>query len=72
MDANDLEIFRRHTGRQTPRSGGYAEAVAVVGRQSGKTYLFLTNRYLRAEFPCPHCDQAVAGSHALAAAEPET
>jgi hypothetical protein len=33
----DLEVFRRHTGRQAPRAGGYPEAVAVVGVQSGKS-----------------------------------
>lgn len=37
MDAADLERFRLHTGRTTPRPGGYPEAVAVVGVQSGKT-----------------------------------
>lgn len=37
MTDADLEVFRRHTGRQTPRAGGYPEAVAVVGVQSGKT-----------------------------------
>jgi hypothetical protein len=32
-----LETFRAHTGRSTPRPGGYSEAVAIVGRQSGKS-----------------------------------
>jgi len=35
----ELEIFRRHTGRDAPREGGYLEAVVVVGRQSGKTQI---------------------------------
>lgn len=39
LDAAQLEAFRRHTGRATPRAGGYPEAVAVVGRQSGKSQL---------------------------------
>jgi hypothetical protein len=39
MDADDLGLFERHTGRQTPRPGGYVEAVAVVGRQSGKSQI---------------------------------
>ncbi len=37
MDDEDLELFRRHTGREAPREGGYPEAAVVVGRQSGKT-----------------------------------
>jgi hypothetical protein len=37
MSAEDLARFRTHTGRQTPRPGGYPEAVAEVGVQSGKT-----------------------------------
>jgi hypothetical protein len=37
MDEHDLALFRKHTGREAPRAGGYPEAVAIVGRQSGKT-----------------------------------
>lgn len=37
MDAAELETFRKHTGRTSPHPGGYPEAVAVVGVQSGKT-----------------------------------
>jgi hypothetical protein len=37
MTDADLALFRQHTGRQEPRAGGYPEAVAVVGVQSGKT-----------------------------------
>ena len=37
MGAEDLEIFRAHTGRQHPRKGGYPEAVCIVGCQSGKS-----------------------------------
>jgi hypothetical protein len=37
LDAEELGIFRRHTSRSTPRTGGYHEAVAIVGRQSGKS-----------------------------------
>jgi hypothetical protein len=32
-----LATFRAHTGRAAPREGGYNEAVAIVGRQSGKS-----------------------------------
>jgi hypothetical protein len=32
-----LAVFRAHTGREAPRPGGYAEAVVIGGRQSGKT-----------------------------------
>jgi hypothetical protein len=37
LDATELETFRQHTGRIEPRPGGYPEAVAIVGVQSGKT-----------------------------------
>lgn len=37
MDATDLARFRHHTGRDQPRPGGYPEAVAIVGVQSGKS-----------------------------------
>lgn len=35
--AAEREAFRKHTGRSEPRPGGYPEAVAIVGRQSGKS-----------------------------------
>jgi hypothetical protein len=37
LDDGELEIFVKHTGLQTPRPGGYAEACCIVGCQSGKT-----------------------------------
>ncbi len=37
LDDEELELFRRCTGRQTARIGGYAEAVLVTGRQAGKS-----------------------------------
>jgi hypothetical protein len=37
LDAAELALFRQHTGRQVPRTGGYAEACAIVGVQSGKS-----------------------------------
>jgi hypothetical protein len=37
LDTDELETFRAHTGRMTPRAGGYSEAVAIVGRQAGKS-----------------------------------
>ena len=37
MDPADVDVFRKHTGRTTPRPGGYPEAVCIVGRQSGKS-----------------------------------
>ena len=37
LDADEVSIFRKHTGRKSPLAGGYAEAVAITGRQSGKT-----------------------------------
>lgn len=39
MDTDDLELFRKHTGRQEPREGGYPEAVCIVGCQSGKSQI---------------------------------
>jgi hypothetical protein len=42
MSEAELETFRAHTGRATPRPGGYSEAVAIVGRQSGKTRVAAT------------------------------
>lgn len=42
MDEADLTLFRQHTGRQGPRAGGYPEAVAVVGPQSGKSAIAAT------------------------------
>ena len=37
LDAAELALFRERTGRPVPRAGGYAEAVAIVGCQSGKS-----------------------------------
>jgi hypothetical protein len=37
LSDDDLELFRKHTGRTDPKLGGYAEAVVVVGVQSGKS-----------------------------------
>jgi hypothetical protein len=39
MSGADLDVFRCHTGRTTPRDGGYPEAVAIVGVQSGKSQI---------------------------------
>jgi len=37
MDATDLALFVRHTGRAAPAAGGYPEAVVITGCQSGKS-----------------------------------
>ncbi len=37
MSEAEVAVFRKHTGRTSPRVGGYAEAVAVVGVRSGKS-----------------------------------
>lgn len=37
LDADELEEFRRHTGREQPRPDGYPETVCITGRQSGKS-----------------------------------
>jgi hypothetical protein len=39
MSADERATFTRCTNRSAPRVGGYAEAVAIVGRQSGKTQI---------------------------------
>src|SRR5687767_759095 len=44
LDADELAIFRHHTGRVTyaPPPGGWREVVCIVGRQSGKTRIAAT------------------------------
>ena len=44
LDADETAIFLEHTGRTryAPPDGGWAEAIAVVGRQSGKTRIAST------------------------------
>lgn len=44
LEGEDLETFRRHTGRSTysPPPGGFPEVVCIVGRQSGKTRIAST------------------------------
>lgn len=39
MDADDLALFRKHTGLKAPSPDGYQEAAVITGRQSGKTQL---------------------------------
>lgn len=39
LDQRELEAFQAATGRTTPREGGYPEAVAIVGCQSGKSQI---------------------------------
>jgi hypothetical protein len=42
MCESQIATFRAHTGRSAPRPSGYSEAVAIVGRQSGKTRIAAT------------------------------
>lgn len=42
LNEQDLALFRKHTDRQQPRPGGYPEAAAIVGCQSGKTQIAAT------------------------------
>lgn len=44
LDADDLEMFKRHTGRTMydPPLGGFPEVCCIVGRQSGKTRVAAT------------------------------
>ena len=37
LSEHELTLFQRHTGRTTPRVGGYAEACCITGVQSGKS-----------------------------------
>ena len=39
MSDGDRDAFRQFTGRTTPRPGGYPEAAAIVGVQSGKSQI---------------------------------
>jgi hypothetical protein len=42
LERDDLAKFQKHTGRTTPRPGGYPEAVCITGRQSGKSAIAAT------------------------------
>lgn len=44
LSGDELELFRRHTGRTgyAPPPGGFPEVVCIVGRQSGKTRIAAT------------------------------
>lgn len=37
MDAGELEVFRRHTGRDTPPAAPVREVFQIIGRRGGKT-----------------------------------
>jgi hypothetical protein len=37
FDGGELDLFRLHTGRETPRASGYPYGLVLVGRQGGKT-----------------------------------
>jgi hypothetical protein len=37
MNGDELALFRRYTGREQPRAGGYPYVLTLTGRQSGKT-----------------------------------
>jgi hypothetical protein len=39
MTAQELAIYRQHTGRDTPPSSPSAEAVLVIGRRGGKSFI---------------------------------
>jgi hypothetical protein len=58
LDADEQAIFREHTGRTVyaPPAGGYREAVAVVGRQSGKTRIAATLAAFEAVTATPEPD----------------
>lgn len=62
-----LEYFREHTGRTTPRVGGYAEAVVITGRQSGKTQA--AGDLLAFEAACAPRDGTAEATYALAIAQ---
>lgn len=48
MTADDLEIYQRHTWRDSPPSAPVAEAFMVVGRGGGKTRFAAVNAVFRA------------------------
>ena len=66
LDAEELAIFQRYTNRSAPREGGYAEAVAIVGRQSGKSRIAA----MIATFEAIRATED-AGSYALLVAQDE-
>lgn len=66
LDDGELAIFSEHTGRRTPRPGGYPEAVVITGRQSGKTQV--AGDILAFEAATAPQDGA-AGTYALAVAQ---
>lgn len=39
MTADELEIFRRHTGRRSPPEGGSKETYLIIGRRGGKSFI---------------------------------
>lgn len=59
MDDADLALFRLHTGRQTPRDGGYPEAVVITGCQSGKSRIAALVAAYEAAQAAAHGDRGV-------------
>src|SRR5438067_1067025 len=39
MTSEDLAIFSRHTGRETPPAGGSKETYLIIGRRGGKSFI---------------------------------
>lgn len=39
LDAEELAIFQKHTGRTTPAPAGYSDATLVIGRRGGKSLI---------------------------------
>lgn len=64
-----LALFRRHTGRQTPRPCGYPEAVVITGRQSGKTQTAADIVAFDAARSLVQREVSARGTHALLVAQ---
>ena len=58
LEAGEVDVFRRHTGRSVyrPPVGGWPEAVCVTGRQSGKTRIAALVVDLEAVTAVPEAD----------------
>ena len=65
LAADELEIFRRHTGRKRPRRDGYREIESICGRRSGKTTFASTLIVFLAAF-VDHSKVLREGEHGLA------
>jgi hypothetical protein len=60
FESGDLERFQKHTGRTSPRLGGYKESVCIVGRGAAKSRIAATIAAWEATQPGQHSGQEYA------------